>query len=322
MKTLRNALVGLVLLATAAPAMAGQVVDRIVAVVNRDIILMSEVQQTWDMVASEALRGTPAAQRAQAEVQLRSDILEGLIANQLMEQAMESAGMEVTEADLEAAVADVARQNGMTAEQLYGELERQGMSLEEYRGELKKQLKQYKFMNLEIRGRVRISDEDVLNYYNQMTADVTPDPGWRLQMILLAYPATAEDADRARISDEADTLIAEVVGGKDFGVIAKARSDDPAGREAAGEAGVVKPNELSPLFSKKLAEVPVGTPVRVDTPGGIYLLRVAEEVDTARRPLDEVRDLIMRVLYDEAMERELEVWTAEQRRRAHVEVML
>lgn len=303
-------------------AAAGDVVDRIVAVVNKDIVLLSEVEDTYAAVAAEALKGTALSQRDAAEQQLRREILESLVANKLMEQAMESAGMDVDDQELEAAIGDVARQNSLTTEQLLKELERQGVGLEEYRSELKKQLRQYKFMNLEIRGRVKIGDEDVLNYYNQMTADVPADMAWRLQMILLGYPATATQADRERIDAEADALLIEIAGGKDFGEVAGVRSDDPTGRANKGEAGIVKPDELSPLFAEKLGAVEIGAAVRVDTPGGIYLLRVAEEVDRSRKPLAEVRDQIMRVLYDEAMDRELEVWTEEERRRAHVELLL
>lgn len=321
---MRTLLIGLLLAALLSPtlARAGDVVDRIVAVVNRDIVLLSEVEATFASVQGEALKGTPSAQRQDAEKQLRQDILESLVANKLMEQAMESAGMDVDDKELEGAIADVARQNDLTAEQLLAELKRQGIGLEEYRAELKKQLRQYKFMNLEIRGRVQIGEDDVVNYYNQMTADVPEDLAWRLQMILLAYPATATQADRDRIDAEADALIKEIVDGKDFGEVAGVRSDDPTGRASKGEAGIVKPDELSPLFAEKLGTVKLGTPVRVDTPGGIYLLRIAEEVDRSRKPLDEVREQIMRVLYDEAMDRELEVWTEEEKRRAHIELLL
>lgn len=319
---LAKTLICLCALLVAAPASAGEVVDGIAAVVNRDIILLSEVAETFEMVKDEAMRGTPPGEKVAAEAELRSDILEGLIANKLMEQAMDSAGMDVSDADIEAAVADVARQNNLSVENLYAELAKQGMELVEYRAELAKQLRQYKFMNLEIRGRVKIADEDIVNYYNQMTADVKPDMAWRLQMILLAYPATATDDDRSRIDSEADALLGEIVAGKEFSEVARARSDDPVGRESGGEAGVVKADELSPLFASKLSTVDVGTPVRVDTPGGIYLLRVAEQVDRAKKPLDEVREQISRLLYDDGMERELGIWTEEERRRAHIEILL
>ncbi len=317
-------LIGLLLAASFLPSrgQAGDVVDRIVAVVNKDIVLLSEVEDHFSSVSAEALKGVTLSQRPAAEEQLRQDILESLVANKLMEQAMDSAGMEVDDSELEAAIADVARQNDLSTEQLLKELERQGIGLEQYRSELKKQLRQYKFMNLEIRGRVKIGDADILNYYNQMTADVEADMAWRLQMILLSYPATATQADRDRIDVEADALLTEIAGGKDFGEVAGARSDDPTGRANKGEAGIVKADELSPLFAEKLGGVKVGEAVRVDTPGGIYLLRIAEQVDRSRRPLEEVRDQIMRVLYDEAMDRELEVWTEEERRRAHIEFLL
>ena len=103
---LLRALVIALVVTIAAPAWAGDVVDRIVAVVNRDIILKSELDQTYLMVKEEALRGTPVGERDEAEAQLQIDVLEGLIANKLMEQAMDlgmaGAASELGETDVAA----------------------------------------------------------------------------------------------------------------------------------------------------------------------------------------------------------------------------
>ena len=81
---------------------------------------------------------------------------------------------------------------------------------------------------------------------------------------------------------------------------------------------------VSPVETGRLSSVAVevGQPVRVDTPRGIFLLRVAGEVDAGIKEFEEVRPRLSRKLHEAAMQRELELWTAEQRRRAHVEVFL
>ena len=78
--------------------------------------------------------------------------------------------------------------------------------------------------------------------------------------------------------------------------------------------------DLGPAFRTALEAAEVGTAVRVDTPGGIFLLRISEEVDAAVKDFEEVRNRLSRTLHEQAMEQELELWTSEQRRRAHVEV--
>lgn len=301
---------------------AAELVDRIIAVVNKDVILHSELQEMLDYVEEIELRGLAGEARDEAREELMVDLLNGLIANELVEQAMERADIEVGDREVEAAIADVANQNGLTIERLFQELERQGIPEEEYRSQLKDQIRQYQFMNLEIRGRVSVSEEDIRSAWLQSGASSTPEPAWRLQRILLAVPPDADEATLAALTAEADALEEQIAGGKDFSEVAAARSDDVSTKDKGGEAGVFKRRDLSAAFADAIASVETGQVARVDLPTGIWLLRVAEEVDAAKKQFEEVRDAIAKQLYDQAMERELEKWTEEERRRAHVEIFM
>jgi peptidyl-prolyl cis-trans isomerase SurA len=311
-------------LALIAPLTSGaaELVDRIIAVVNKDTILQSELDELMDYVAEGELRGLSGDSLEQARGELEMDILDGLIANKLIEQAMDRADIEIGDREVEAAIADVANQNGMSVERLFTELERQGIQMEEYRSELRKQIRQYQFMNLEIRGRVTVSEEAIRAAWLQMGASIEPDPAFRLLRILLAYPADADEAARAAIEEEATTLVAQLAEGKDFGEVAAARSDDTSTRAKGGDAGIIKRKDLSGAFATALDTADVGDVVRIDLDSGIWLLQIAEQVDAAAKEFEEVRDAIARRLYDEAMERELEKWTEEERRRAHVEIFM
>jgi len=297
-----------------------EVADRIVAVVNQDLILQSDVDEVMDLVAKEELAALVGEEREAARTELESNIVEGLIAQELMDQAMDRSGVEVGDREVESAIADVARQNKISVDELVEQLQRQGMNPAEYRREMKKQIRQYRFMELEIRSRVDITEEDVRAHYQRSLASVGPEPAWRLQRILLAIAADADDAARTAVSEEAGVLMTQFAEGKDFAEVARVRSDDVATREQGGAAGVFKKKELGPAFRTALEAVEVGTAVRVDTPRGIFLLRISEEVDAAIKDFEEVRGRLSRVLHEQAMERELELWTGEQRRRAHVEV--
>ena len=303
-------------------ATAGEVVDRIIAVVNKDVILLSELQEMLDYVEEVELRGLSDVAREEARETLMVDLLDGLIANKLVEQAMERADIEVGDREVEAAIADVAKQNGLTMERLFAELQRQGIDEAQYRTQLKDQIRQYQFMNLEIRGRVSVSEEDIRAAWLQGGASTKPQPAWRLQRLLLAIPPDADEATIAALADEATALLEQLQAGKDFAEVAAARSDDVSTREVGGDAGVIKQKDLSSAFLDALSAVEQGEVARVDLPSGIWLLRVAEEVDAARKEFEEVRDAIAKRLYDDAMERELETWTEEERRRAHVEIFM
>ena len=306
----------------AVPATAAEPVDRVVAVVNKDVILQSDVDELVELIGPQELRGLQGTELAEAEVQLTLDVVDGLIANKLIDQAMDRAAIEVSDRDVEAAIQDVAKSNGLTIERLFGELEKQGLDPQEYRVELKKQLRQYQFMNLEIRARVEVSDEDVRAAWLQATAGRQGESAWRLNRILLAFADDADEATKQAVRDEAVTLRGELAGGKDFAAVATARSDDATTKDKGGDAGLFKPAELSVAFAEPLQAAALGEIVSVELPMGVWLLQAAETVDVMEAAFEQQRDELARQLYDQAMERELDLWTEEERRKAHVEIFL
>ncbi len=317
----RALLVLSLVLGLSTPAWAGDVVDRIVAVVNKDLILLSDLDAAVEGAAGDRLRGLAGEQREQASVELREEALDFLVDDKLVEQAMDRADIVVESRELEAAIADVARSNQMTAEQLETQLGRQGMTMDAYRDEMKNQLRRYKFMNLHIRGRVEITEDQVRSYYKQTMADATPDPAWRLRRMLLAYDGD-DPAAREAAGEQAESVATDVAGGKDFGEIAREFSADTSTKERGGDAGIVRAADLSAVWSRALKAASVGEVVRLDAPGGIWLLQIVELANAAGKPFEDVRDELTRVLYEEAMEAEMKSWADEQRAKAHLRILI
>ena len=308
----------LVFASPAGSALAGELVDQIVAVVKKDVVLQSELDEAVEYTASIELQGLEGEARAAALARIQAELLDSLIATRLMDQAMDRSDISVTDRDLEAAISDIAAQNNIDVDRLYSEIAKQGMDKESYRAEMRKQLRQYQFMNMEIRSRVQVSDEDIRSAYRQANANHAPDMAFQLQRILLSYA----EADAASVRAEADLLLKELQGGKDFATVAKARSDDASTKEKGGSAGLFRPSELSGAFAEALKGAEPGDVVLVDLPTGVFLLRVDSLVDTAIQPYEEVRADLARVLHEKGMDRELDLWTQEERRRSHVETFL
>lgn len=311
--TLVSALAG-----TPIPAAAGELVDQIVAVVNKDVVLQSELDEAVEYASSLELQGLEGAARTAALDGIQVELLDSLIATRLMDQAMDRSDISVSDRDLEAAITDIAAQNDIDVERLYSEIGKQGMDKESYRAEMRKQLRQYQFMNMEIRSRVQVSDEDIRSAYRQANANHAPDMAFELQRILLSYAG----GDPEEVRAEADLLLKELQDGKDFAAVAAARSDDTATKEKGGSAGLFRPSELSGAFAEALKGAKAGDVVLVDLPAGVFLLRVDGLVDTAIQPYEAVRADLARVLHEKGMDRELSLWTQEERRRSHIETFL
>ena len=309
------------LLLLAVPAHALELVDRIVAVVNKEPILLSDLEETLEMVEEYELRGLSGEERAARKAEVEKELVDVLIGQELMEQAMDDGDLQVTPRDVEMALADIARNNGLTVERLWEEVTKQGMDEASYRADLKKQVRQQRFIQMNIMPRIDISEEDVRNRWNlARQGEETGGTSWRLQRLMLKWVGES-DAERQAIRDEAEALMRSLEQGSVFADLARARSDDATTKDLGGEAGLFEASDLSVGFREALQAVAVGTPTMVETPVGVFLLRVAEEVDTTEAQFQAARFEILRKLEGEAMEREIQLWTEERRRKAHVEVL-
>lgn len=315
----RLLLFALVLLA--GTARAAELVDRIVAVVNKEPILLSDLEETLEMVQDYELRGLTGAERDARLAELKLELVDLLIGQELMEQAMDEGDLQVTDRDVEMALADIARNNGLTVERLWEEVTKQGMDEASYRADLKKQVRQQRFIQMNIMPRIDIAEEDVRNRWNlAQQGETAGGTSWRLQRLLLNWGGESDEEKQA-IRDEAAALMRSLEQGASFAELAQARSDDATTKEQGGEAGLFEAADLSPAFRAALEVVEIGTPALVETAVGMFLLRVADEVDTSEARYQAARIEIQRKLESESMEREIELWTEERRRKAHVEVL-
>lgn len=137
--------------APAKPDAAGELeLDRVVAVVNREVILESELERR--VAHATTSRDASDPQRA---------MLWAMIDERLLAQLAEDRRLNVTDQDVDAAIAEIQRQNGLDEEQLLKELAKQGYGLEDYRGSVKRQLLAMRIINLIVRPQIEVSDAEI-----------------------------------------------------------------------------------------------------------------------------------------------------------------
>lgn len=316
-------LAALAILLTAAPAAAGRdVVDSIAAVVNQDLVLRSEWAARVQQIEATELATVPEPEREEARLEIRRQVLDLLIDEALLEQAMDRADLVVDDREIEQAIADVARQNRVTVDVLYAEVARQGLQPEAYREELRKQIRHYKFMNLEIRGRIEIDEAQLRAAWAELRAATTPVPAWRLERVFVPSPVGATAGDPAPLNAAVQQIFDELTGGRPFPDIVVARAKDPASLGLTGTTEPLRPEDLAETFVAPLRAAPEGTVVRVDAPSGAFLVRIAEVVDVSLPAFDDMKDELANSVYERRMDQELDAWTAEERRKGHIEVRL
>lgn len=173
------------LLAGAGQARAQELeLDRVIAVINHDVVLASELERR--MVQQTTTKNASDPRRA---------MLWAMIDERLLAQRGRAVGFTTSEKDVDAAVDAVRKQNNLTKEQLLAELGKVGYSLDDYRDSVARQLLVHRVLNLEIGGSVAVSDAEIKALYDKRVA-------------------AADGAETARLEDVKEALRAEIRGRK------------------------------------------------------------------------------------------------------------
>ena len=231
------------------------IVERVVAVVGDRPILLSELRsRAKPFLLQVQAKVPPGPQQAAAESQVLKELIQKVIDEELETQAADKAKVTVTMEELDAAIRNVAQMQGMTMAELIHEARaRSGMTEQEYREEIRRQILEGKMLQLRVKGRVRITEEDVKAMYERSVKEERKKreyhASWSVLRILPGWSREALAARRA--------LAVEVVRrarkGEDFAALARSYSDDTSTRPEGGDLGIRAPQGTQAAASGKRA---------------------------------------------------------------------
>ena len=169
------ALLFLFLALPSVPAQSGEVVDRIVAVVNDDIILLSELELQAAPFVTRATAGVAnEAAKAQARVEVRKQVLDQMVGDALVDQEARLLGIVVAKREVDDEIARIKSTNGLSDEAFFAQLQRQGLTLTRFRKELASQRKRMRLVEIRVKPRVSVTDDVVRDHYNKNFQCMTP----------------------------------------------------------------------------------------------------------------------------------------------------
>jgi parvulin-like peptidyl-prolyl isomerase len=300
-------------------ARAGHVVERVVAVVNDEIILDSELEQS----AAPQYRGpdpdSPEGKKQWDET--RRKALDQMIDGKLVQQQAVELKLSVTNDEVERAVQQVKEQNKLDDATFVEALKSQGFTMEAYKKTLRKQILELKVVNTAVRARVAVSDDEVRTYYKQNERLSAGDRQSHLRQILVAVPDRGGPADvetKRRVAQKVTELARS---GTSFTELAKQYSDDDSSKTSGGDLGWVGKGVLVDVLDDAMASMEPGDvrgPIRTER--GWVVLQLVERKAGDLKPFDEVKEQLRKQLYDEQVTKAQQSWLRELRKKAHVDV--
>ena len=288
------------------------VIDRVVAVVNGDVIMMSELQEAIVLSRRDG-RGVPDG------AELERTMLNRLVDNRLQVQEAKREKIEVTDDEVRTALDDMVKRNGGDREKFEGQLLAQGVTWETLRRDLREQLLAQRVRSRRVIRRATVTEPEVDQYLTQNRDKFEAGLKYHALHIAITVEATNSPGAWEQAKQEVESISVALAGGADFTELARTRGKDAAG----GDLGWMVRGELDAAFEQPLLALQKGqvtAPIRSGAAYHLFKLNDREEL-TAERLADarqQVRDLL---LQKKAQER-FDEWLETLRRRALIAIRL
>ncbi|EBV6051399.1 peptidylprolyl isomerase SurA [Salmonella enterica] len=270
MKNWKTLLLGIAMIANTSFA-APQVVDKVAAIVNNGVVLESDVD---GLMQSVKLNAGQAGQQLPDDATLRHQILERLIMDQIILQMGQKMGVKITDEQLDQAIANIAKQNNMTMDQMRSRLAYDGLNYSTYRNQIRKEMIISEVRNNEVRRRITVLPQEVDALAKQIGTQNDASTELNLSHILIALPEnpTSEQVNDAQ--RQAESIVEEARNGADFGKLAITYSADQQALKG-GQMGWGRIQELPGIFAQALSTAKKGDivgPIRSGV--GFHILKV------------------------------------------------
>lgn len=295
------------------PVRDGQVViDRVVAVVNDEAIMMSELQENIALYRREARTGPPDAE-------LERFVLDRLVEHRLQVQEARREKIEITEDELRAVLDDFVKRNGGDREKLEAQLQAQGVSWDALRREMRDQLLARRVWSRRVLRRAAVTEAEVDAYLAENRDRFEAGLRYHARHLVVAADPPSAPAAWERAKAEVEALAAGLAAGADFAELARTRGKDPAG----GDLGWLARGELDAAFEGPLLRLRKGqvtAPIRSAAGYHLFKLEDREEMTPAR--LAEARQQVRDLLAQKKAQERMDAWLEELRRRALIAIRL
>jgi peptidyl-prolyl cis-trans isomerase SurA len=306
----------------AAWAAEAAVVDRIVAVVNEDVITLYDIEiLARPLVQNVKTQRLSPEREQQTLAQLRSEMLNNLIDTKLTEQEVKRYNITIADEEIDNYIRQVKQRRATSDEQLRGMLAEQGMSLEDYRKEVKLQLQRTKLVNREVRSKVVVTEAEIKSYYEKNKNKYASGTQYHLWNLFVRLPAQAPDANRAEARAMLEKVLAELGRGRSFPEIVRRTIERPSDLQGA-DLGLFRVEELTPQLRDAVQELKAGQHSDiVETDFGYQIVFVQEVRQTTSRPLAQVEAEIQDILFRERVDQRFSSWLDDLRKRSHIKIM-
>lgn len=298
-----------------------QLVDRIVAVVNDEIITQSELDVYLRAIYAQYKTENEGEKLMELMTEARTKLLNQMIEDRLVFQKAKKEALEVPEEEVDKMFDEFKKRFKDDAE-MNVMMKREGVTLTTVRDRLYRQAMIQKLQDMEIRSKVVISPNEIDEYYEAHPEEFIEEEQIKVRSI------TVKKSDEARekgLTDEAakekiQNLRKMIVEGSDFAQLATANSEDTRSKDG-GLSDWVRRGEMISVIDQVIFQIEKGKVSEIiETPMGYHIFRVEEKKEGKKHNLEEMRDAIFGRIFKKKAEERFNEWMRELKKEAYISI--
>jgi peptidyl-prolyl cis-trans isomerase SurA len=274
------------------PVRAEQV-DRVAAVVNNEIITLSEVMKRAALELQRLEQETKPEDRQKRREDISRKTLDVLIDEKVLDQELRELKITVDDKQIDASLAEVMKRYNFTPDQLAQAVANEGLTVAEYREQMRKQLGRYQLLREKVQKKIKVSEADVRSEYDRMARDEGKELEAHVRHIVINVPENGTPAAVDAALAKAKAIAVEArQPGVDFAELAKRKSEGSSAADG-GDLGFFKHGAMVPAFEQmafSLKPGEVGDPVRTSL--GWHVIKLEEIRAVGLPPLAELKPQI------------------------------
>jgi len=306
-----------VLLLSAAPAPASILLDRIVAVVDRDVITWSELYKAMEFDLAGKLAGLSPKEKREQLKRHEKDFLKMLIDTKLQLNEARRLNIGVSKDDINSAISRIRQKYGLSEEEFIEALRKEGFTPQEYREKVTEQIILSKLVNLEVRSKIIVTEREIEEYIKTNGGTFDLSEGYRLRHIF--FPAGTQEEKR-EAAEKAGEVMKLLRSGESFESLARRFSEGPDAARG-GDLGLIKKRDLAPEFLKVIEGLKAGEYSKPFWSGkGLHIIML----EGKSPPVSEasLKEKVRRILMEQKLKKSLKDYVRSLRSRAFIEVKL
>lgn len=305
---------------TQSALVAAATIDRVLAIVNEQIITLSELEERKQKLIKEMSRMVNPGELQDRISEVETQTLEMMIEEILMAQRADELGVKVDDDSIAEAIQNVMELNKLTSEEeLERALQTEGLSLAEYKTIIAQQMKIFRVQNYEIKAKTRLIDGEVREYYDENRELFMQPRVFTLRQVLFLKPETGITEElRMKVRD----VFSQLNAGADFCEMVSRHSDDTVTRESCGDLGEVQEKNLLPQFIEAIGDAKKDSLLPpFETENAFHIVSIVDISGGTPKEYEQVAAEIREFLFHDKFLKKRQEWINDLKKNSYIKII-